>query len=65
LDDPDGHGNGHPVPKTFVARAGGKGKRDTTLDKMRRWDDGRYCQAIIRERKGTFVQSVLDGLAEV
>ncbi len=46
---PDSFVNSHPVPKAFVARAGGKGKRDTTLAEMRAWNDGQYSQAIIRE----------------
>ena len=49
LQNPDGHANGYPVPKTFVARAGGKGKRDTTLEEMRSWDNGRYANAVIRK----------------
>ncbi|RLD91454.1 MAG: hypothetical protein DRJ13_17460 [Bacteroidetes bacterium] len=31
-----------------MARAGGKGKRDTTLEEMRAYDNGRYKSAIIR-----------------
>ena len=46
--DPDGHALGYPVPRTFVARAGGKGKRDTTLEEMRAYDGGRYRSAVIR-----------------
>ena len=56
LADPNRHANGHPVPKTFVARAGGKGKRDTTLDEMRRWEDGRHASAIIRRPPMYFQQ---------
>ena len=48
LEDPNGHKNGYPVPRTFVARAGGRGKRATTLKEMRSWDNGRYKNAIIR-----------------
>jgi len=44
----DGHANGHPVPKTSVAKAGGKGKRETTIKEMREWNDGQYKNAIIR-----------------
>jgi len=32
-----------------VARAGGKGKRNTTLAEMRSWENGRYKNAIIRK----------------
>ena len=46
--EPDGHALGYPVPRTFVARAGGKGKRDTTVAQMRAYDGGRYRTAIIR-----------------
>jgi len=46
--DPDGHTPGFSVPAAFVARAGGKGKRDTTLAQMRAYDNGRYRSAIIR-----------------
>lgn len=56
LADPDGHANGHPVPKAFVARAGGKGKRDATLEQMRRWEDGWYASAIIRRTQMYFQQ---------
>lgn len=48
VENPDGHALGYPVPRTFVARAGGRGKRDTTLDEMRTFDNGRYSSAIIR-----------------
>ena len=48
VKNPDGHANGYPVPRTFVARAGGKGKRDTTLEEMRKYDNGRYKNAVIR-----------------
>jgi hypothetical protein len=46
--NPDGHALGYPVPRTLVARAGGKGKRNTTLEEMRRYDNGRYKNAIVR-----------------
>ncbi len=48
VENPDGHALGYPVPRTFVSRAGGKGKRDTTLEEMRAYDNGRYPSAIIR-----------------
>ncbi|OQY04999.1 MAG: hypothetical protein B6I22_08255 [Desulfobacteraceae bacterium 4572_123] len=48
VENPDGHTPGYPVPRTFVARAGGKGKKNTTLAQMRAWDNGRYKSAIIR-----------------
>jgi len=48
LKDPNGYRNGYPVPRAFVARAGGKGKRETTLQEMRSWQNGRYKNAIIR-----------------
>lgn len=48
LRDPNGHKNGYPVPRTFVARAGGKGKRETTLQEMQSWENGRYENALIR-----------------
>ncbi len=48
LKNPDGHANGYPVPRTFVSRAGGKGKRNTTLEEMREYDNGRYKNAVIR-----------------
>jgi methanogenesis multiheme c-type cytochrome len=54
--DPNGNANGHPVPKAFVARAGGKGKRDTTLEEMRSWQEGRYKSAIIRKTSLYFQQ---------
>lgn len=54
--DPDGFVNSHPVPKAFVARAGGGGDRDTTLEEMRRWENGRYADAIIREPPMYFQQ---------
>jgi len=47
--NPDGHSLGFPVPRTFVARAGGKGKRDTTLEEMHTFENGRYQKAIIRK----------------
>lgn len=49
LKDPNGNANGYPVPRTFVARAGGKGKRETTLSEMRSWENGKYKNAIIRK----------------
>ncbi len=45
---PDSFVNSHPVPKAYVARAGGKGEEDTTLSEMRSWNDGQYASAIIR-----------------
>ena len=49
VENPDGYALGYPVPRTFVARAGGKGKRNTTLEEMRAYDNGRYPAAIIRK----------------
>ncbi len=49
VENPDGPATGYPVPRTFVARAGGKGKKNTTLAQMRVWDNGRYKSAIIRK----------------
>lgn len=48
VENPNGHALGYPVPRTFVSRAGGKGKRDTTLEQMRSWNNGQYKSAIIR-----------------
>lgn len=48
VENPDGHAMGYPVPRTFVARAGGKGKRSTTLEEMRAYDNGRYKNALLR-----------------
>jgi hypothetical protein len=48
VENPNGHALGFPVPRTFVARAGGKGKRSTTLDEMRAYENGRYKNAIQR-----------------
>ena len=56
LKNPDGYANGHPVPKTFVSRVGGKGKKDTTLKQMREWQKGRYNSAIIRKSPMYFQQ---------
>lgn len=56
LQMPDSHCNGHPVPKAFVARAGGKGKKDTSIDKMRRWEKGKYGKTILRRTKMYFQQ---------
>ncbi len=56
LDDPHGYLNGHPVPKAFVARAGGKGKKDTTLKQLHQWQNGRYGSAIIRKSPMYFQQ---------
>lgn len=49
VQDPNGHYNGHVVPKAFVARAGGEGERDTTPAELRAYDGGRYKQAIVRQ----------------
>jgi hypothetical protein len=46
--DPNGHYNGQVVPKADVARAGGKGKRDTALEELRSYDGGKYARAIER-----------------
>jgi hypothetical protein len=48
VQDPNGHYNGQVVPKAFVARAGGAGERDTTLEEIRVYEGGRYKQAIER-----------------
>jgi hypothetical protein len=48
LSDPNGHFNGQVVPKADVARAGGKGKRDTSLGELRSYGDGKYPKAIER-----------------
>jgi len=56
LDDPHGYLNGHPVPKAFVARAGGKGKKDTTIKQLHKWQNGRYDSAIIRRSPMYFQQ---------
>jgi len=49
VKNPDGPVLGYPIPRTFVARAGGKGKKNTTLAQMRSWNNGQYKSAIIRE----------------
>ncbi len=49
VENPDGHALGYPVPRTYVSRAGGKGKKDTTLEQMRSWNNGQYKSAIIRK----------------
>lgn len=54
VENPSGHTMGYPVPRTFVARAGGKGKRSTTLEEMRSYDNGRYKNAIERNVKQYF-----------
>ena len=56
VKNPDGSANGHPVPKAYVARAGGKGKKDTTLEQMRKWENGRYKNAIVRKSPMYFQQ---------
>ncbi len=48
VKNPDGHASGHPVPKTFVARAGGKGKKDTKIEDMHKWNSGKYASSITR-----------------
>ena len=54
VQNPDGPALGYPVPRTYVARAGGKGKRSTTLAEMQAYDGGRYKNAILRQTKQYF-----------
>jgi hypothetical protein len=54
VQNPDGPALGYPVPRTYVARAGGKGKRNTTLAEMQAYDGGRYKNAILRQTKQYF-----------
>lgn len=54
VENPDGPALGYPVPRTYVARAGGKGKRNTTLEEMRTYDGGRYPNAIVRHTRQYF-----------